>query len=81
MQLCVENLRDGFGKAVYKNVTMDMLIYKRLKMFIHAESQTGESASQTGARLALEANNSSHIAGVADLEPSGGQDIDARGRA
>ncbi|KAA9341053.1 cell surface protein SprA [Adhaeribacter soli] len=38
MQLCVENLLDGFGKGVYKNVSMDMLIYKRLKMFIHAES-------------------------------------------
>lgn len=42
MQLCVENLRDGFGKAVYKNVSMDMLIYKRLKMFIHAESPNSD---------------------------------------
>ncbi|WP_234462336.1 T9SS outer membrane translocon Sov/SprA [Adhaeribacter terrigena] len=38
MQICVENLVDKYGKAVYKNVSMDMLIYKRLKMFIHAES-------------------------------------------
>src|SRR5690606_20003996 len=30
-----------FGKAVYKNVTMDMLIYKRLKMFVHAQSPNG----------------------------------------
>lgn len=42
MQICVENLRDGFGKAVYKNVTMDMLIYKRLKMFVHAQSPNGD---------------------------------------
>jgi len=38
LQLCVDNLKDSFGKAVYKNVSMDMLIYKRLKLFIHAES-------------------------------------------
>jgi cell surface protein SprA len=41
LQICVDNLIDGFGKAVYKNVSMDMLIYKRLKMFVHAESPDG----------------------------------------
>ncbi|WP_066506128.1 cell surface protein SprA [Rufibacter sp. DG15C] len=41
LQLCVENLRDGFSKAVYKNVSQDMLIYKRLKMYLHAQSSTG----------------------------------------
>ncbi|MGV3590014.1 MAG: cell surface protein SprA [Adhaeribacter sp.] len=38
LQLCVDGLKDSFGKAVYKNVTMDMLIYKRLKLFLHAQS-------------------------------------------
>ncbi|MCC9136337.1 cell surface protein SprA [Pontibacter silvestris] len=38
MQLCVEDLKDSFSKAVYKNISLDMLIYKRLKMFVHAES-------------------------------------------
>ncbi|MCC9166666.1 cell surface protein SprA [Pontibacter harenae] len=38
LQLCVEDLRDSFSKAVYKNLSLDMLIYKRLKMYIHAES-------------------------------------------
>ncbi|MDX5436496.1 MAG: cell surface protein SprA, partial [Pontibacter sp.] len=38
LQLCVEDLKDSFAKAVYKNITLDMLIYKRLKMFIHAQS-------------------------------------------
>jgi len=46
LQVCVENLKDSFGKAVYKNVSMDMLIYKRLKMFIHAESQ--DNSTRTG---------------------------------
>ncbi|WP_240676168.1 T9SS outer membrane translocon Sov/SprA [Botryobacter ruber] len=38
LQLCVEDLKDSFAKAVYKNLTLDMLIYKRLKMFIHAQT-------------------------------------------
>ncbi|QMU31633.1 cell surface protein SprA [Adhaeribacter radiodurans] len=43
LQICVDDLKDSFGKAVYKNVTMDMLIYKRLKLFIHAQSLNGST--------------------------------------
>jgi cell surface protein SprA len=43
LQLCVDGLKDSFGKAVYKNVTMDMLIYKRLKLFLHAQSQNNST--------------------------------------
>ncbi|WP_299820029.1 cell surface protein SprA [uncultured Pontibacter sp.] len=39
LQLCVDELKDSFSKAVYKNISLDMLIYKRLKLFIHAQSQ------------------------------------------
>ncbi|MFD3003385.1 cell surface protein SprA [Pontibacter toksunensis] len=38
LQLCVEDLKDSFSKAVFKNISLDMLIYKQLKMFLHAES-------------------------------------------
>ena len=38
LQICVEDLKDSFSKAVYKNVSLDMLIYKQLKMFLHAET-------------------------------------------
>ncbi|QCR25186.1 cell surface protein SprA [Pontibacter sp. SGAir0037] len=38
MQLCVEDLRDSFSKAVYKNLSLDMLIYKRLKLYLHAQT-------------------------------------------
>ncbi|RPD50484.1 cell surface protein SprA [Hymenobacter sediminis] len=41
LRLVVEGLRDGFAKAAYKNVSINMLRYKRLKMFLHAESQDG----------------------------------------
>ncbi len=43
LQICVEDLKDTFGQAVYKNISMDMLIYKRLKMFIHANSPDGST--------------------------------------
>ncbi len=38
LQLCVEDLKDSFSKAVYKNLNLDMLIYKRLKMYLHAQT-------------------------------------------
>ena len=43
LQICVDGLKDSFGKAVYKNVTIDMLIYKRLKLFLHAQSLDGST--------------------------------------
>ncbi|OWP64985.1 cell surface protein SprA [Hymenobacter amundsenii] len=38
LRLVVGNLRDGFAKAAYKNLTLNMLRYKRLKLYLHAES-------------------------------------------
>ncbi|GAB2964158.1 cell surface protein SprA [Hymenobacter coalescens] len=39
LRLCVEGLKDGYAKAAYKNVSLDLLRYKRLKLFLHAESE------------------------------------------
>ncbi|MBC6606185.1 cell surface protein SprA [Hymenobacter sp. BT188] len=39
LRLCVEGLRDGYGKAAYKNISINMLRYKQLRLFLHAESQ------------------------------------------
>lgn len=39
--LKVTDLEDGYSRQVYKNVTLDMLKYKRLKMDVHAESIDG----------------------------------------
>ncbi|MDR2853800.1 MAG: cell surface protein SprA [Prevotellaceae bacterium] len=36
--LNVQNLQSGEAKAVYKNLNLDMRQYKRLQMFVHAES-------------------------------------------
>ncbi len=44
MVLRVIDLQDGDARAVYKNLDMDMRKYKRLKMFIHAESIPTEAS-------------------------------------
>lgn len=38
VQLCVENLKNGDSRAIYKNVDMDFFNYGRIKMFVHANS-------------------------------------------
>ncbi len=42
MVLRVRNLADGDARATYKNVTLDMRQYRRLKMEVHAEALIGE---------------------------------------
>lgn len=38
MALKVMNLREGYGRAVYKNMNLDVLRYKTLRMDVHAEA-------------------------------------------
>ncbi len=38
LKMCVEDLRDRDSRAAFKNVTLDLINYKRLKMFLHAET-------------------------------------------
>ncbi|MDN4164694.1 cell surface protein SprA [Cytophagales bacterium LB-30] len=45
LQLCVDNMEYKDARAVYKNVTLDLINYGRLKMFIHAQSQ---NVTETG---------------------------------
>lgn len=42
LQVCVDNLEDKDARAVYKNVTFDLINYGRLQMFLHAEAHNGE---------------------------------------
>ncbi|MDP5140361.1 MAG: cell surface protein SprA, partial [Spirosomaceae bacterium] len=37
ISLGVENLRDGDARAVFKNTKLDLNMYKRLQMYVHAE--------------------------------------------
>ena len=42
--LTVTNLKDRDARAVFKNQTTDLINYKRLKMFFHAEENDAELA-------------------------------------
>ncbi|MFN7847550.1 MAG: cell surface protein SprA [Bacteroidota bacterium] len=42
--LKVCNLQDGFSKAAYKTMSIDVRRYKRLKMFVHLEARGEEAA-------------------------------------
>ena len=39
MSLCVDNLRPGDARAVFKNSSFDFINYKRLRMFVSMQSQ------------------------------------------
>jgi cell surface protein SprA len=39
VQVCIEDLKDGDARAIYKNVGMDFFNYGRVKMFVHGESE------------------------------------------
>lgn len=42
IQVCIEDLKDGDARAIYKNVGMDFFNYGRIKMFTHANSALTE---------------------------------------
>ncbi len=42
LQICVEDLEDRDARAVFKNVSLDLLQYGRIKMFLHAEAHAGD---------------------------------------
>lgn len=46
LEVC--NLKDGDARAAFKNVTFDMRGYKKLKMFVHAESKVDEIPLDNG---------------------------------
>jgi cell surface protein SprA len=45
LRLCVTNLHDGYAKAAYKNLTLNLLRYKKLRMYVHGESEDGSTKS------------------------------------
>lgn len=42
IKICVEELDDGDARAVYKEVTQDLVNYGKIKMFFHAEQYKGD---------------------------------------
>ncbi len=52
VQMCVNNLEDGDGRSIYKNVSFDFFNYGRIKMFLSAHG-TGLKDDQLTAFLRL----------------------------
>lgn len=48
MQMSVEGLQQGDARGVYRNTTLDLRIYKRLQMFLHAEAMVGDNILRNG---------------------------------
>lgn len=42
LQICVDDLQDKDSRAVFKNVTYDLINYGRLKMFLHGEARSND---------------------------------------
>ncbi len=40
VQICVDGLDDGDARAIYKNLSVDLFNYGRIKMFLHANSNS-----------------------------------------
>lgn len=53
LSLVVTNLSTGESKAVYKNTTIDLRQYKRLQMFVHANSMPENTTSLQDRQLAV----------------------------
>ena len=47
VQLCVTDLQDGDGRAIYKNVSFDFFNYGRIKMFLSAYGQNIQNGELT----------------------------------
>lgn len=47
IRLCVDNLRDNDARAIFKNQTLDLVNYGRIKMFFHAESDDAVDGEMT----------------------------------
>ncbi|RFS14077.1 cell surface protein SprA [Emticicia sp. C21] len=60
MSLAVTNLRDGDSRGVFRNTRIDMLNYKRLRLFIHAENEANDEKTIGGAFIRIGTDLSQH---------------------
>lgn len=72
MSLCVTQLRDNDSRAVYKNVNLDLLFRKRLRMYIHMHNNDNSSSGNVGAflRLGTDVSQNYYEIEVANLQPT-----------
>jgi len=60
MSLAVTNLRDGDSRGVFRNTRIDMINYKRLRMFIHAENEANDEKTVGGAFIRIGTDLTQH---------------------
>ena len=53
LSMVVTNMGQGESKCVYKNTNLDLRLYKRLQMFVHANSMLNNTTNLTDNQLAL----------------------------
>jgi cell surface protein SprA len=51
VQVCVDDLKDGDARAIFKNVGVDLFNYGRIKMFFHANSEVEDDQLHAFLRL------------------------------
>ena len=51
VQVCVDDLKDGDARAIFKNVGVDLFNYGRIKMFLHANSVSQDDELHAFLRL------------------------------
>lgn len=51
IQVCVDELKDGDARAIYKNVAVDLFNYGKIKMFFHANSEAQDDDLSVFLRL------------------------------
>ena len=51
VQVCVDDLKDGDARAIFKNVGVDLFNYGRIKMFLHANSLSQDDELHAFLRL------------------------------
>jgi cell surface protein SprA len=42
VQVCIEELQDGDARSIYKNASVDLFNYGRIKMYFHANSESND---------------------------------------
>lgn len=57
VQMCIDNLVDGDGRAIYKNVSFDFFNYGRIKMYFHGNSQSNDDDLRAFIRFGTDFEN------------------------
>lgn len=71
MSLCVTNLRNGDSRAAYKNVNLDLLFRKRLRMYIHMHNENNIPVKAAAfLRLGTDVTQNYYEIEINDLQPT-----------